>query len=352
MSEPSSSLTDSLLDWYDAHARALPWRVLPHERVAGVRPDPYHVWLSEIMAQQTTLKAVIPYYERFLQLWPSVFDLAQASQDEINAAWAGLGYYRRAANLKKCAQKVVSDYQGQFPASASALKALPGIGDYTSAAIAAICFEAPVAVVDGNVERVFARLYCLEKPPSAMKNDVKEKVEAHVSAQRAGDFAQGLMDLGATICTPKNPACALCPIHGHCQAFKKGVVAQYPIAKPRKAQPLRKGIVYVIRRNGDGAVLLRKRPDKGLLAGLSEFPSSHWSAQQNDMMMAPPVACAWEMGGTVSHVFTHFKLTLEVRQAWVDADILAPQGMWWALPEELSGQGLPGLMQKVWEEAW
>ena len=265
-----------LLAWYDRHARRLPWRVGPKERAHGIRPDPYRVWLSEVMLQQTTVKAVAPYFQRFVARWPDVRDLAAAADDEVMAAWAGLGYYSRARNLIACARAVAALPGARFPNSAAELARLPGVGAYTSAAIAAIAFDEPVAVVDGNVERVIARLFAIDTPMPAAKALIRAKLQPLVPSKRAGEFAEALMDLGATICTPKKPACGLCPWSDPCVARQRRPSARAsgesgeasrgrPATAPRSSS-----------RRADGAILLRRRPPRGLLGGMSEVPGSEW----------------------------------------------------------------------------
>src|SRR5262245_26596950 len=256
-----------LLAWYDRHRRSLPWRARP-----GERPDPYRVWLSEIMLQQTTVKAVAPYFVRFLARWPTVQALAAAPLDDVLRLWAGLGYYARARHLHACAKVVVERYGGRFPASEVELGALPGIGPYTAAAIAAIAFDVPAAAVDGNVERVVARLFAIDQELPA----IRSLAERLSPAARAGDFAQALMDLGATLCTPKRPACALCPWMGACAARLRGDPETFPRKAPKVQGRLRRGAAFVAVR-ADGCVLLRSRPPKGLLGGMTEVPRNEWT---------------------------------------------------------------------------
>ena len=266
---------EGLLDWYDQHARLLPWRVSPQARAAGERPDPYRVWLSEIMLQQTTVAAVKSYYDRFTALWPTVSDLAAAEDAQVMGEWAGLGYYARARNLLKCARVVAHDHGGRFPTQREALLALPGIGPYTAAAISAIAFDAPEVVVDGNVERVMARRFDIRTPLPAAKPELTEAAARLTPKSRPGDYAQAVMDLGATICTPRNPACGICPWRAPCAARTVGNQADLPFKTPKKAKPTRLGIAYVARRT-DGAWLLERRPDNGLLGGMLGWPGSDW----------------------------------------------------------------------------
>src|SRR6195256_1488718 len=275
-----------LIAWYDRHRRRLPWRALP-----GETPDPYRVWLSEIMLQQTTVKAVAPYFARFVACWPTVRALAAAPLADVLKLWAGLGYYARARNLHACAKAVAERHRGRFPATQAELTALPGIGPYTAAAIAAIAFDLPAAAGDGNVERVVARLFTIEQELPAAKTRIRQLAEGLVPAARAGDFAQALMDLGATICTPKKPACALCPWMEHCAARVRGDPETFPLKAPKKEGRLRRGGAFVVTR-ADGFVLVRSRPPKGLLGGMTEVPTNEWSHDfdvRNALREAPPL---------------------------------------------------------------
>jgi A/G-specific adenine glycosylase len=343
----AARLSGSLLAWYGRYARRLPWRVGPRERAAGMRPDPYRVWLSEVMLQQTTVKAVGPYFLRFLESWPTIADLAAADEHAIMAAWAGLGYYSRARNLIACARAVAALPGRRFPATAAALAALPGIGAYTSAAIAAIAFDEPAAVVDGNVERVVARLFAIDTPFPAAKTEVRERLAPLVPDARAGEFAEALMDLGATICTPRKPACSLCPWNDACVAHREGRAAALPVKAPKKARPERFGTAFVVRR-ADGAILLRRRPPRGLLGGMSEVPGSAWTAAPEEAQH--PLAADWQSAQPVAHGFTHFLLHLAVERAEVGLATPAPPGHWWAAtPAE---EALPSVMKKAIEAAY
>ena len=334
-------LGGKLLAWYDVHARTLPWRSKP-----GAKPDPYHVWLSEIMLQQTTVAAVRDYYLKFLRLWPRVEDLAGASQDDVLRAWAGLGYYARARNLHACAREIVSGWNGRFPATQNELQQLPGIGPYTSAAIASIAFGARHAAVDGNVERVISRLYAIETPLPRSKPLIREKAQALVPPSRAGDFAQALMDLGATICTPRSPNCQICPWTDHCAGRKLGIAASLPRKMPKKKIPTRKAIAFWIERR-DGYVLLRRRPQKGLLGGMMEVPSSPWETTQAANAV-PPLKAKWKKLETrVEHTFTHFHLELGLWKA-MTGDRSLPEGAYsWVRLRDLEHEALPSLMRKV-----
>ncbi len=261
-----------LLAWYDRARRALPWRAPP-----GGRADPYAVWLSEIMLQQTTVAAVIPYFSAFLARWPSVDALAEAPAEEVMRQWAGLGYYARARNLHACARAVTTQFGGRFPEEEAALRALPGLGPYTAAAVAAIAFGRRAVVVDGNVERVVARLFAIETPLPAAKPLIRERAAALTPKERPGDHAQAMMDLGATICAPKNPACVICPLSPVCAGRAGGDPARFPVKGQKPVRPLRRGAAFYILR-ADGAVLVRTRPQKGLLGGMTEIPGTPWSA--------------------------------------------------------------------------
>jgi A/G-specific adenine glycosylase len=337
-----------LLAWYDRHRRKLPWRALP-----GETPDPYRVWLSEIMLQQTTVKAVAPYFLRFIARWPTVMALAAAPLDDVLKLWAGLGYYARARNLHACAKAVVERHDARFPATQEALAALPGIGPYTAAAIAAIAFDAPAAAVDGNVERVVTRLFAVEQALPAAKPEIRRLAEQLVPSARAGDFAQALMDLGATICTPKTPACALCPWTDTCAARRRGDAERFPIKAPKKEGRLRRGAAFVAVR-ADGCVLLRTRPPKGLLGGMTEVPTTPWT---HDFDVSAALAHAPRFGrttpkwrrlpGVVTHVFTHFPLELVVYVGKLPTGVAAPEGARWSARAELPGEAFPNVMRKV-----
>ncbi len=340
-----------LLAWYDRHHRELPWRIAPAALRSGARPDPYHVWLSEIMLQQTTVEAVKPFFRDFLSRWPTVADLAAAAQDDVMKAWAGLGYYSRARNLHLAARAVAARPGAAFPDTAEGLTALPGVGAYTSAAIAAIAFGRPEPVVDGNVERVTTRLEAIETPLPAAKPLVRAAVARWVPADRPGDFAQAMMDLGATVCTPRRPNCMLCPLREGCRALASGDPARLPLKAAKPERPLRRGAAFVAVR-GDGAVLLRRRPPSGLLGGMADVPGSAWTARQDGATGAgaAPFSAAWRRTGSAAHVFTHFELDLEVWRADV-AGIAPPAGHWWSTPGELAGEALPTVIRKVIEAA-
>lgn len=313
LNSPPSDMSGDLLEWYDNHAREMPWRIPPSARKAGQRPDPYRVWLSEVMLQQTTVAAVRDYFVRFTSRWPTVRDLAAAADADVMAEWAGLGYYARARNLLKCARVVANDLGGAFPDNHDALLALPGIGPYTAAAIASIAFDEPVAVLDGNVERVMARLHDVHDPLPGSKSLLRDHAAALTPSLRPGDYAQAVMDLGATICTPRNPECGICPWRTPCAARAAGTAADLPKKTPKKPKPTRQGIVYIAQ-SRDGTWLLERRPDKGLLGGTLGWPGTAWA--EEPPVPAPPFSASWRaVDGEVRHTFTHFHLVLQVMRA-------------------------------------
>ena len=334
----------ALLAWYDRHRRVLPWRA-----PGGVKPDPYAVWLSEIMLQQTTVQAVKAYYEKFLTLWPQVGDLAAAPVEDVMKAWAGLGYYSRARNLHACAIAVAQDHGGRFPDTEEGLRRLPGIGPYTAAAIAAIAFGRRAVVVDGNVERVVSRLHALAQPMPSAKPAIRMAADAMWPKLRSGDFAQALMDLGATICTPRRPACALCPFSGACLAQAAGEAERYPVKAPKAERPRREGAAFFVQR-ADGAVLVRTRPPRGLLGGMTESPGTPWRAgfDPAEALDHAPLATTWRaLPGRVEHVFTHFALQVSVFTGEVGRRTAAPEGFRWVAARELEGEALPSVMRKI-----
>ena len=314
-------LRDRLLAWYDANARELPWRTGPAQGQAGLRSDPYRVWLSEVMLQQTTVPHAAPYFLKFTARWPTVCDLAAEDDAEVMAAWAGLGYYARARNLLACARAVAGDHGGIFPDTEEGLRGLPGLGPYTAAAVGAIAFDLPTNVVDGNVERVIARLYAVETPLPAAKPELKALAAALVRDERPGDWAQALMDLGATVCRPKAPLCDRCPIAEACQGLATGAPESFPRKNAKAQRPRRHGVAYVLTRGR--CVALVQRPPKGLLGGMLGLPTSDWRAQpwsDAEALAAAPCAAPWRQMGEVDHVFTHFSLTLRLMRAEGDAD--------------------------------
>jgi A/G-specific adenine glycosylase len=338
----SSELPGKLLAWYDRHRRRLPWRA-----EGGARSDPYRVWLSEIMLQQTTVAAVGPYFKKFLDRFPDVTTLAEAPSDDVMRLWAGLGYYARARNLHACA-KTVAARGGTFPDTAAGLLELPGIGPYTAAAIAAIAFDEPATVVDGNVERVITRLYAVEEELPRAKPIIRALTEPLTpKKKRPGDFAQAMMDLGATICTPKNPACSLCPWNEACEARALGIQESFPRKAAKGERPARFGAAFFVTRT-DGAVLLRRRAEKGLLGGMTEIPGSEWVStfdKKAALLEAPLQADFRKVTGSVSHVFSHFSLELQVFAAEVSQKTRAPENTWWSL--EVDDEALPSVMRKI-----
>jgi A/G-specific adenine glycosylase len=341
--KPKTPPAAAVLAWYDVHRRALPWRARP-----GEVPDPYRVWLSEVMLQQTTVPAVKAYYEKFLALWPTLADLAAAGDEAVMAAWAGLGYYSRARNLLACARRVVADHGGRFPADEAALRKLPGIGDYTAAAIAAIAFGRRAVVVDANVERVMARHAAITEPLPGAKAAIRAATDALTPDARAGDFAQAMMDLGATICTPRRPACALCPLSEGCLAFRQGIAEALPVKAGKKVRPVRRGAAFVLR-DGAGRLLVRTRPPKGLLGGMTEVPGTEW-LENVGLPIHPagaPLAAEYHRKGSITHVFTHFALELAVFAAEVGEQTPPPPGMRWILDDEIAGAAFPTLFRKV-----
>ncbi len=340
---PASKLPARLLAWYDRHRRALPWRAKP-----GAMQDPYRVWLSEIMLQQTTVATVGPYFLRFLKRWPDVRSLARAPLDDVLHAWQGLGYYARARNLHACAREVVARLQGRFPEDEADLRALPGIGAYTAAAIAAIAFNRPASALDGNGERVIARLFAVKTPLPAAKPELRRLAANLIPASRPGDYAQALMDLGAAICTPLKPKCAFCPWRESCRARRKGIAESLPARMPKKPKPRRFGVAFWAVRP-DGAVLLRRRPEKGLLGGMMEVPSTPWRSHpwgEQEAAKSAPCRARWMLlPGAVRHGFTHFDLDLTVMAGAVKAR--AKLGGKWVLPGRIKDQALPSLMKKV-----
>lgn len=334
-------LTSALLDWYDRHARVLPWRLPPG---SPDRPDPYRVWLAEVMLQQTTVAAVRPRWERFVARWPDIGSLADAPDAAVMEEWAGLGYYARARNLLACARAVAA--VGEFPRTEAELRRLPGLGAYTAASVAAIAFGEPAAVVDGNVERVIARLDDLDEPLPAARRTIRDRVAQLVPADRPGDFAQAMMDLGATICTPRRPACGLCPWRDACQSRRHGTELSRPVKPPRRTGPEREGVVYVGRRD-DGGWLLETRPADRMLGGMPGFPGSAWDRGETEA--PPPVPGPWEeLPARARHGFTHFALVLRVRVARLSRDTVIPETLFVG---EMRPESLPTVMRRVWDVA-
>ncbi len=340
---PELRAAPALLAWYDRHRRMLPWRAAP-----GERADPYVVWLSEIMLQQTTVEAVKPYFAAFIRRWPNVAALADAPIEAVMQQWAGLGYYSRARSLHACAKAIVAEHGGEFPQSEAALRTLPGIGPYTAAAIAAIAFGQRAVAVDGNVERVVTRLYAIDAPLPAAKPLVKAKAALLVPAERPGDFTQAMMDLGATTCTPRRPACALCPFRSFCLAAAHAAPEDWPRKLVKAQRPKRCGVAFFLRR-GD-AVLLRTRPPRGLLGGMTEFPNTIWMDADDPgraLREAPMIADYRRLTTRVAHVFTHFSLSLDIFVADVAQETKAPVGCRWVKDADLDAEALPSLMRKI-----
>ena len=340
----------ALLAWYEAERRDLPWRYGPRKKA-----DAYRVWLSEIMLQQTTVKAVIPYFGRFVARWPNVARLSAASLEDVLQMWAGLGYYSRARNLKKCADAVATEHGGVFPDCEVGLRALPGIGPYTAAAIAAIAFGRKATPVDGNIERVVARLFAVRQPLPAAKSEIKRLAATLTPTRRAGDFAQAMMDLGSDICSPKRPSCLMCPLQQDCAAHAHGLEDLLPVKRQRAQRPVRRGVAFVVLRE-DGKVLLRQRAEAGLLGGMLEVPSTPWGdalpAFKDAKRSSPVSGDWWPVPGLVVHVFTHFRLELTVYRAVVPIDTsltfwAEPERCRWVARRDLPGQALPSVMKKV-----
>ena len=329
---------EALLDWYARHARDLPWRVGPGARAAGARPDPYRVWLAEIMLQQTTVPHAARYYAEFTRRWPDVGALAGAADEDVMAAWAGLGYYARARNLLKCAREVTA--LGDWPDTEAELRKLPGIGPYTAGAVAALAFNRQAAAVDGNVDRVFARLLAAKDEWKAEKARIAALVRDLVPEDRPAEFAEALMDLGATVCTPKRPNCLICPLREWCAAYQEGAPERYPVKPAKAPKPVRRGEVYTVFRGGE--VLVERRPDKGLLGGMLGLPTSDW-LEQGDPARPGWVPRDSQPGADVRHVFTHFELRLGVVQLDSEA---APEGYHW-LPAEQALDALPSVFKKA-----
>lgn len=314
--------SDNLLEWYTKAQRTLPWRT--------EIKNPYHTWLSEIMLQQTTVATVIPYFQSFIERWPTVQDLAMASLDDILTQWQGLGYYSRARNLHLCAQNLAK----HFPSTAAELEKLPGIGPYTAGAIASIAFEEKVAAVDGNVVRVISRYYAINTPNP--QKEVWKKVTALLPNQRNGDFTQALMEFGALLCRPKNPVCSLCPLQQNCQAYLHKKVESFPVKVPKQKLPTRYATAFILRRK-DGAILLRKRPPQGLLGGMMEVPTTPWGEKKNELKGTGPI---------VRHTFTHFHFKVSVQ---LSTNFEAYEGVW-VFPEDLKNYALPTVMKKIIEK--
>ena len=337
--DAKGSIAAKLLAWYDANARALPWRAPP-----GVAADPYRVWLSEVMLQQTTVAAVRPRFEGWVARWPDLASLAAADEAEVMAAWAGLGYYARARNLVACARIVVAEHGGRFPTNEAALRALPGLGDYTAAAIAAIAFGRRAVVVDANVERVVARLFAISEPLPRARKAIRAAADAITPAVRAGDFAQGMMDLGSGICTVRTPRCLLCPLRAECAGFASGRPEAFPVKAAKGVKAKRYGTIFWLERDGD--VLLVRRPPKGLLGGMRALPTGAWGDAPSGLSDAPAEAAWRVLDTTILHSFTHFQLELALAVGAARAHSAPADGAWWPIAE-LDSAGLPTVFAKA-----
>ena len=336
---------NKLLEWYDYNARAMPWRVPPEKRLKGVLPNPYHVWLSEIMLQQTTVASVKSYFIKFITKWPTIFDLANARDEEIMGAWAGLGYYARARNLLKCARVIVKESDGEFPKTSEALLKLPGVGPYTAAAIASIAYDIPETVVDGNVERVISRIFNIHTKLPKAKKELAFLAKQLTPKIRSGDYAQAIMDLGATICKPTSPKCNICPWVYYCVSNKAGTSEYLPRKFKKPIKQKRYGIVYFVERV-DGAILTEVRPANGLLGGMLSLPSSEWGTSFTE---DPPIEGTWELkNGLIKHTFTHFLLNLRIMHTTSDLNQPPKRGKFLSL-DEFNPNNLPTVMKKVWK---
>jgi len=349
-SQEIQALRRSLLAWYDEQGRTLPWRIRPEDRARGIAADPYKIWLSEIMCQQTVIKAAAPYWHKFLKRWPTVIDLATAPQDDVLAAWAGLGYYARARNLHKCAQMVCGEHGGVFPAGEVELLKLPGIGPYTAAAIAAICSGEATNVVDGNVERVICRLRTVEAALPKSRPEIRTLAGQIADPKRPGDYAQALMDLGALVCKPKNPKCDICVWRSACRARQQKTAEKYPVRQKKTKRPVRYGAVFYLERAGE--ILLRRRPETGLLGGMMELPGVPWSEQkqpEDTWIASAPVCKNWQLASApIKHVFTHFTLYLDVYIAALGVgDKAGGAHTIWAALTNLDEYALPSVMRKA-----
>ena len=336
-------IAKKVLNWYDSNARDLPWRIPPSQSRAGIKPQPYHVWLSEIMLQQTTVNAVKPFYDKFTIKWPSIIELASAKDEDIMEAWAGLGYYSRARNLIKCARLVVKDYNSIFPQNEKSLLELPGIGPYTASAIRAIAFNKKANVVDGNIDRIIVRLFAVTTPISLSKTKIKKHAAAIIPKNRFGDYAQALMDIGSKICTPKNPKCKICPIKSQCYSYKQCKTNDIPYPMIKKPKSIRYGYVFVILTKNN-TILLERRPNLGILGGMLAFPSSTWG-ESNAIKLFPPFQANWDiLNQPVYHTFSHFHLELKIAFSVVTK----PPSEYLEIPlDTFKPKSLPTLMRKV-----
>ena len=337
-----AELSELLLRWYDRNARIMPWRVSPQDRKAGMVPDPYRIWLSEVMLQQTTVAAVKDYFHRFTARWPTVSDLAAARDEDVMAEWAGLGYYARARNLLKAARAVVAEHGGVFPGTRDGLIDLAGIGPYTASAVASIAYDEAATVVDGNVERVMARLFCVQTPLPVAKVELTTLAASLTPDHRPGDYAQAVMDLGATICTPRNPACGICPWNHACLARREGVQSELPRKMPKAEKPVRRGMLWLVTQNDN--ILVQRRPDKGLLGGMLGFPGNDWDGVGGE---APAVA-EWQDIGEIRHTFTHFQLYLTLYAAELPVGTAVTRGQF-VSHNVFSPADLPTVMRKAYD---
>ena len=346
--EQKEEIVDAILDWYDLNARILPWRISPEAKIGGIIPDPYHVWLSEIMLQQTTVTAVIPYFEKFTKEWPTIQKLAAANLDDILTGWAGLGYYARARNLYKCAVFITQNLGGKFPETYDDLLQLPGIGKYTAAAISSIVYDTPETVIDGNVERVLSRIYNINVPLPSSRPIITDLAEQLTPSHRPGDYAQALMDIGATICKPKSLKCDSCPVKINCISRSLGTAQNLPMRVSKKKKPTRRG--YAFWAEYDGKVWLRRRPEEGLLGGMMEVPSNEWAPSNSWNNIPPPrvpIIANWDiLPGVVSHTFTHFNLELKIIRIELEEMINLQEGEWCAVKER-DNYALPTVMKKI-----
>jgi len=339
------SLSQKLLAWYAKHHRLLPWRISPDMQARGQKPNPYHVWLSEVMLQQTTVATVKNYYDKFITYWPDIDALGRAPLEDILKNWSGLGYYARARNLKACAEMVVTRHQGIFPQDYQALRRLPGIGDYTACAIMAIAYSQPFPAVDGNIERIISRLFALALPPPALKKEVRNKMAQLMPQTKTGDFIQAMMDLGSLVCSPKSPDCPSCPFHQDCLAHAKGTPTFFPVKIPKKPKPLRQGAAFVAR-SKKGRILLQKRQAKGLLASMSEVPNFFDEHKTREDLDGAPFHGDWRHQGKIVHIFTHFRLEMTVYLLGDLEEACCPNG-WWVAESQIQSQALPTVMKKV-----
>ncbi len=342
--EPSAVL----LEWYDQNARDLPWRCKPQDSNQGFRPDPYKVWLSEVMLQQTTVKAVQSYYRKFVDRWPDIHSLARAEIDDVLAAWAGLGYYSRAHNLHACARQVVDRYGGTFPQSEKELRSLPGIGRYIASALRSIAFDLPATVVDSNVERVMIRFHAIDNLQPQARQLIYRQAERLVPHQRAGDYAQALMDLGSTVCKPRSPQCSKCPWVYRCEAYRKGVQDEFPAPRKKAPKPIREGIMYVLA-SPDDCWLLERRPSDGLLGGTMGWPGHGWDLSEKRLELSG--ASLITVPGRIKHTFSHFAAHIAIQCGQVDTDHVAGKDLLWVKRSKFDPQSMPSLMKKAFYHA-